>query len=496
MVTDQQVRRLFMLIKKEKSKTTAAAKAGMDPKTALKYQKSGQLPSQTKQPHVWQTRQDPFKKDWEQIKSMFAVSPGLEAKTVFAYLQRETPGKYQDGQLRTLQRRIKRWRATEGPPKEVYFPQIHTPGELSASDFTHMNFLKVTIHGEAFNHLVYHFVLTYSNWETISICFSESFESLSAGIQNALWELGGVPKRHRTDRMSSAVNKDCNPDKFTRRYQALLRHYGMEPERINARAANENGDVEQSHHRLKRAVEQALLLRGSRDFKSQEDYATFLRKILKQQNAGRQVRLEEELSVLERLPARRTNDYESLTMRVTPSSAIHVLNNTYSIHSRLIGERVQVRLFIDHLEVWYAQQMIEHLPRLRGRGKHKINYRHIIDWLVRKPGAFANYRYKADMYPSSYFRMAYDELKSSQPFRADKEYLQILKIAATEGENSTQNAIRSLLSQGNPITTDAIRDNLKNHSKIKPLTAVSVNNIDLKDYDVLLDSRQEVMVHG
>ena len=495
MVTDQQVRRLYMLIKKEKSKTTAAVKAGMDPKTALKYRKSGQLPSQIKHPHVWRTRPDPFIKDWEQIKSMFSVSPGLETKTIFTYLQRETPGKYQDGQLRTLQRRIKRWRATEGPAKEVYFPQVHIPGELSASDFTHMNCLGVTIHGDAFNHLVYHFVLTYSNWETISICFSESFESLSAGLQNALWELGGVSKRHRTDRMSSAVNKDCNPDKFTQRYKALLRHYGMEPERINARAANENGDVEQSHRQFKRAVEQALLLRGSRDFKSRQDYETFLREILKQQNAGRQIRLEEELNVLSRLPARRTNDYESLANRVTPSSTIHVLNNAYSIHSRLIGERVQVRLYIEHLEVWYAQQIVERLPRLRGRGKHKINYRHIIDWLVRKPGAFANYRYKADMYPSSYFRMAYDELKSSQPLRADKEYLQILKIAAKEGENSTQNAIRFLLSRSKPITADAVGQYIGDHSKIKPLTAVTIRNIHLKDYDVLLDSCQEVLAH-
>jgi len=267
-----------MLIKKEKSKTTAAVKAGMDPKTALKYRESGRLPSQMKQPHVWQTRSNPFAKDWDEIKGMLEVAPELESKTIFAYLQRETPGKYQDGQLRTLQRRIKRWRATEGPPKEVYFPQIHTPGALSASDFTHMSRLGVTINGEIFDHLVYHFVLTYSNWETLSICFSESFESLSAGLQNALWELGGVPNRHRTDRMSSAVNNDCNPEKFTHRYQGLLRHYGMDPERINARAANENGDAEQSHHRLKRAVEQALLLRGSRDFKSQQDYETFLKK--------------------------------------------------------------------------------------------------------------------------------------------------------------------------------------------------------------------------
>lgn len=485
-----------MLIKKEKNKTTASLKAGMDPKTALKYRKSGQLPSQIKQPHVWETRFNPFAKDWNEIKGMLAVNPGLEAKTILQYLQRENPGKYQDGQLRTLQRRIKRWRVTEGPPKEVYFPQIHFPGEISASDFTHMNSLKITINGEAFDHLVYHFVLTYSNWETASICFSESFESLSAGLQNALWELGGVPKRHRTDRMSSAVNRDCNPEKFTQRYQSLLRHYGMNPERINARMANENGDVEQSHHRLKRAVKQALMLRGSRDFKSQQDYETFLRKILKQQNAGRQVRLEEDLNVLGRLPARRTNDYELMTSRVSPSSTIHVLNNAYSMHSRLIGERVDVRLYIEHLEVWYAQRVVERLPRLRGRGKHKINYRHIIDWLVRKPGAFANYRYKADMYPSSYFRMAYDELKSSQPLRADKKYLQILKIAATEGEDLTQSAIKFLLSRGKPITVDAVRQYLGGRSKIKPLTTVTVDHIPLQDYDVLLDSCQEVMAHG
>jgi hypothetical protein len=182
--------------------------------------------------------------------------------------------------------------------------------------------------------------------------------------------------------------------------------------------------------------------------------------------------------------------------RVTPSSTIHVLNNAYSIHSRLIGEKVQVRLYIDQLEVWYAQQIVERLPRLRGRGKHKINYRHIIDWLVRKPGAFANYRYKADMYPSSYFRMAYDELKSSQPFRADKEYLQILKIAATEGEDLTQNAIRFLLSRSKPIAADAIRQYLGDRSKIKPLTAVMVEHIPLQNYDVLLDSCREVMAHG
>ena len=250
MVSDQQVRRMIMFSKEHGGKGFAAAKAGMDEKTALKYRKLGQLPSQIKAPHVWRTRLDPFGEQWDSIVEMLKVNPGLEGKTIFEYLQRDGAGKYQDGQLRTLQRRIRQWRAIEWPAKEVFFPQIHYPGDLGASDFTHMTSLGVSIQGEVLKHLVYHFVLTYSNWENVSISYSESFESLSAGLQKALWELGGVPKRHRTDRMSSAVNKECNPEKFTPRYQALLRHYGIEPERTNAGCGNENGDVEQRHNRF------------------------------------------------------------------------------------------------------------------------------------------------------------------------------------------------------------------------------------------------------
>ena len=246
MVTDQQVRRLNMLIHTESTKAIAAAKAGMDPKTALKYRKTGQLPSQLKQPHIWRTRPDPFIQEWDQIKDLLQTSPGLEAKTIFEYLQRTLNGKYQDGQLRTLQRRIKQWRALEGQAKEVFFPQIHYPGDLSASDFTHMTSLGITIQRILFKHLLYHFVLTYANWENTEICYSESFESLSEGLQASFWKLGGVPGRHRTDRLSAAVNKDCNPEKFTPRYRALLRHYRITPERTNPASGNENGDVEQS----------------------------------------------------------------------------------------------------------------------------------------------------------------------------------------------------------------------------------------------------------
>jgi hypothetical protein len=199
MVTDRQVRILMKLINKEETLAAAAAKAGMDEKTARKWRDCGMLPSEGKEERTWRTRRNPFEEVWEETREKLALNPGLEAKTLFEDLQRRYPGRFSDGQLRSFQRMVKAWRALEGPSREVFFPQVHNPGELCESDFTHMESLEVRIGGQVFEHMIYHFVLTYSNWETGSICFSESFESLSEGLQSALWELGGVPKAHRTD---------------------------------------------------------------------------------------------------------------------------------------------------------------------------------------------------------------------------------------------------------------------------------------------------------
>jgi len=487
MVTDQQVRRLWMLINGEKTQATAAVKAGMDVKTARKYLTSGTLPSQCKTAHNWRTREDPFKEAWLEVKDMISANPGLEAKTIFEYLKLKYPKEYDDGQLRTLQRRIKQWRAQEGPSKEVFFPQVHYPGELCASDFTHMSKLGVTIHREVFSHLLYHFTLTYSNWEAGSVCFSESFESLSAGFQNALWQLGGVPLRHRSDRMSAAVNKDCNPEQFTQYYQALMRHYDIEPQRTNAASANENGDIEQRHYRLKKAIEQALILRGSRNFISRVEYDEFLRGIFKQLNSGRLNRLKEELAVLHVLPYQRMDACKIIDKSVGPSSTIYVRNNTYSVHSRLIGENVRVKLYLDHIEVWHGQQMAERIPRMRGEGKHQIQYRHIIDWLVRKPGAFENYRYKSDMFPSSCFRIAYDTLKQLVPLQANKEYLKILYAAAKEGEALVEHVLRQLILENKPVSFDEIGRCIAQSRNIPLPTDVTIDPVALEAYDELLE---------
>jgi len=490
MVTDRQVRRLMEFIGKGMSLGLAAAKADMDEKTARKYRSLGKLPHEVRVDHFWRTREDPFDEYWAGVEERLRINPGLEAKTLFEDLQRRYPGRFGDGQLRTLQRRVKIWRALQGPPREVFFPQVHRPGELCQSDFTSMNSLGVTIERQPFEHLLYHFVLTYSNWEAGTICFSESFESLSEGLQNALWELGGVPEWHRTDRLSAAVQKPDQPEEFTQRYRALLDHYGLAGHKTQAESPNENGDVEQRHYRLKKAVEQSLMLRGSCDFASRQEYAVFLDKLFVQLNAGRLDRLKEESGVLRRLPPRRLDSCKRVWVRVGPSSTIRVKHNVYSVDSRLIGEEIQVRLYAEHLEVWYGQQCLETMPRLRGEGKHRIQYRHIIDWLVRKPGAFDNYRYREELFPTHRFRMAYDGLMRRHPSRAVKEYLEILHLAARENEAAVDEALRTLLDKELPISLEAVERSVGCQGRIPWPAQSVVAEVDLAAYDALLRSKE------
>jgi hypothetical protein len=487
MVTNQQVRRLFKLIQSEKDFGIAAMKAGMDEKTARKYREIGKLPSELKQEHDWRTRKNPFEDVWDSIKAMLSINPGLEAKTIFEDLQRKQPGRFADGQLRTLQRRIKHWRATEGPGKEIFFAQIHKPGELCQSDFTHMDKVGVTIGGVPFDHMIYHFVLTYSNWETGSICFSESFESLSHGLQNALWNLGGVPHRHRTDRLATAVNKETHPEEFTRRYQDLMDHYGLTPCKTNPYSPNENGDVEQRNYRFKKAVDQALLLRNNRNFRDREEYERFLSKLFGQLNAGRKDRLAKELEVLRRLPKTRIDSCKKLDLKVGPGCTIRVNHNVYSVNSRLIGEKIQVRLYMEYLEIWYGQKKIDTVPRLRGEGKYKVNYRHIIDSLVRKPGAFENYRYRDAMFPTSRFRIAYDSLKERYTVQsAASRYLKILYLAAKDSEVAVDNALTILINEGHEISKDAVQRLMTSNTPVAGPDDIHIPAIDLSSYDKLL----------
>lgn len=494
MVKDSQVRILMKLINEEKTLMTAAAKAGMSEKTARRYRRLGRLPSQCRPIHDWKTRADAFEADWPWAEELLKSNGGLEAKTLFEALQREQLGKYQDGQLRTFQRRVRQWRALQGPGKEVFFAQLYHPGQWCESDFTHMESLGVTIGGVPFEHMLYHFVLCWSSWETGTVCFSESYESLSAGLQNALWKLGGVAKYHRTDNLTSAVHHVGNPEVFTENYRGLANHYGFESYKIQPHCPHENGDIEQRHHRLKKAVDQALMLRGSRDFDSREDYERFLEHLFEQLNAGRQERLEEELKVLRRLPARRHQDLREVECQVGAFSTIRVLKNTCSLHSRLAGECVKARIHAECIEVWYAQRRIEVLPRLRGENGHYINYRHVIDQLVRKPGAFENYRYKDDLFPTSQFRIAYDLVREQHgPKQGNKQYLKILELAAQESETLVNEILRFFIRQAAPIDVDAIEEMVKARLRPPAITEIEIEPVDLKIYDQLLEYEEALV---
>jgi len=491
MVTDRQYGRLMRLIQEEQTLATAAAKAGMDEKTARKYRKLGRLPSQVKKERTWRTRKDAFGEVWPEVEKMLQVDEGLEAKTVFEYLGRQYPGQFQEHELRTLQRRVKVWRARCGPAQEVMFVQQHRPGRQGQSDFTHMGALGVQIGGQRFDHLLYHFTLTYSNWESVTVCFSESFESLSTGVQNGLWELGAVPEDHRTDSLTAAVNNLKEEDEFSERYQGLMRHYGMTCSHNNPGRGHENGDVEQSHYRFKKAVEQELMLRGSREFQSREGYETFLNEILVRRNGGRREKLREELAVMRRLPERRTEDWSHWAGKVSAFSTVNVKHNTYSVDSRLIGERIEVRVHAERLEVWYGGQCIERIPRMRGTGGHHIQYRHIIDSLVRKPGAFANYRYQSDLFPGVRFRVAYDYLREQDPAGADRQYVGILHVAAQESEQRVDEALQDLIERGESITAERVKEWVTS-AIVFDCRQVDIQPIELALYDSLLGQAEEV----
>ena len=450
MITDAQVRLLMRMLKKGLPLMTAAAKAGMSEGTARKYRRLGRLPSEARVAHTWRTREDPFEAVWPEVEGLLEADAGLQAKTVFEELGRRYPGRFQAGQLRTLQRRFRDWRALRGAAREVYFAQRHHPGEQSQSDFTDLRALGVSIAGAAFAHLAYHFVLTYSNWESVKLCYTETFEALSEGLQEALWRLGGVPVEHRTDNLSAATHElaKSRGRGLTRRYRELLEHYGLRGSTNTPGRAHENGDVESAHRGFKNALDQRLRLRGSRDFESIEGYWDWVETVVAERNAVRAGRLAEERAVLRALPARALATYREEEVTVKRWGVIRVSGKVYSLPSRLIGHRVRVRVHANHLEVRYRGALVARPERVRGEGIEGIDYRHVVHSLLRKPGAFRRYVYREAMFPTPVFRRAYDTLVARSAKWADLEYIRILHLSATTMQCEVEAALGALLEDG------------------------------------------------
>ncbi|HEY7616678.1 MAG TPA: IS21 family transposase, partial [Terriglobales bacterium] len=313
------------------------------------------------------------------------------------------------------------------------------------------------------------------------------------GLQNALWELGAVPGEHRTDSLSAAVNNLKDKAEFTARYAGLLAHYQLQASHTSPGRAHENGDVEQSHYRFKRAVDQALSLRGSRDFSSREEYTEFLRVLLLRRNAVRRERVTVEVEVLRALPERRLEDHGAERLKVTRNSTINVRRNIYSVPSQLIGEEVEVRVFAERLAVWYGGVCVAEMERLRGTGGQAINYRHVIHSLVRKPGAFAHYRYQQSLFPRLIFRVAYDQLREQYPATAERQYVKLLELAAQGSEERVANALRQLVDNGTVISFERVATLCRSkEAAVLPANQMLLPAaIELAGYDALLTPQQE-----
>jgi len=490
-VTDHQMR-LFMQHRQTNTVAVAAAKASMSRATGHRIAKKARLPSTSKVPRG-RRRPDPLGEIFDaEVVPMLRAAPGLRPVAVFEEVVRRHP-ELGSGIRRTLERRIRAWRAVNGPEQDVIFRQTHEPGRSGLSDFTDMADLGVTVAGVALEHRLYHFRLAYSGFEHAHVILGgESFVALAEALQNALWTLGGAPFQHRTDSLSAAfrnLDRDAQED-LTTRYEALCAHYGMTPTRNNAGVAHENGSVESSHGHLKRALADALLLRASAEFPDLGTYRAFVDGIVGLRNTRNAKRIEAERPHLQRLPDRRTCDYEDVTVRVTSSGGFRLRKVFYSVPSRLIGHRLRVRLYDDRLDVFVGGTHVITLtrgrPRPDGRDDSVVSYHHVIHALRRKPMALLGLVYRDQLFPREAYRQAFDALLAARPEReACRMTVALLALAHERGcEAELASRLAEILQAGLLPDLDELRARFGPDPSSMP--HVTVAPASLASYECLL----------
>ena len=427
----------YMVERRHHTQATAAAKAGISERSARRIETDPRLPSQKKDPRHWRTRSDPLEPVWARVEVLLKID-GIMSVTIFETLQDEFGEEaVPDGLRRTLERRIARWRALNGAEKEIFFPQRHEVGRQGLSDFTVCDELGITIAGERFAHRLYHFRLACSGWQHAAVVLGgESFAALSEHLQDALWKLGGVPAEHRSDSLSAAYkNLDAVAQRdFTSSYEDLCRHYGMTATRNNRGEAHENGSIEGAHTHLKRRLDQALRRRGSRDFASVEAYRAFIEKEVAKQNRRRSALVDEERRALAALPPRRTTDFTMVSVDVTRNGTISIERVTYSVPSRLVGQRLHAHIHDDRIELFLGPDKVMTTTRVRikrpDRG-HSIDFRHLIGNLRRKPQALRYLVYRDALFPSHAYLRAWQAFDAKLEARkACRDTVALLDIAA------------------------------------------------------------------
>ena len=494
-VTDQQVR-VYMTDRRHYSQRSAAARAGFSERTARRLEADPRPPSQRK-PDRGRTVPDPLEAVWETVLvPILERDPAVQAVTLLRHLQMTDPDAFPDDRVRrTLERRVRDWRALHGPERDVIFRQTPEPGRMALSDFTDTTELGVTVAGQPLAHRLFHFVLAYSGWEHAAVVLGgESFTALAENLQNALWTLGGVPHEHRTDSLSAAyrnLDADATAD-VTDRYEAFCAHYGMLASRNNPGEAHENGAVEAHNNHLKVALDQGLILRGSRDFADLADWRRFVDELVARRNRRRENAVRTEMGALGPLPARRTTDFTEVVARVTRTGGFLVHGVFYSAPSQLVGKRLRVHVYDDRIEAFLGTSRVVTHPRHRARRDgarvHCVNYRHVIHALRRKPQALAGSVYRDGLFPRTEYAEAWTALSAGLPRKeACRRMVDLLWLAHDEGcEAELATLIALSLEQGQLPKAGILKQHLAPRQRTLP-NDTPVELTDLASFDALLE---------
>ena len=496
-VTDQQVR-VYMQDRHRHSQRVAAARAGFSERTGRRIDVDPRLPSQ-RQPKRGRTVPDPLEAVWEPVLlPILERDPAVQAVTLLRHLQMADADAFPDDRIRrTLERRVRAWRALHGAARDVIFRQTPEPGRMALSDFTDAAELGVTIAGAPFPHRLFHFVMAYSGWEHAAVVLGgESFPALAQNLQTALWTLGGVPREHRTDSLSAAyrnLDADAATD-VTRRYDDFCAHYGLLASRCNPGEPHENGSVEAHNRHLKTALAQALILRGSRDFDDVADWRRFVDQLVARRNRRRDAAVRIEAATLRPLPARRTTDFTEAVARVTRTGGFLVNSVFYSAPSRLIGQRLRVHVYDDRIEAYLGATLVVAHPRLRRRGDgvrlHRVDYRHVIHALRRKPQALAGSVYRDGLFPRTEYAAAWASLAAALPQRdACRRMVELLWLAHEETcEAELATLIAEDLTAERLPEAKTLRQRLTPRRRSLPAD-VPVALTTLASFDALLEAR-------
>jgi hypothetical protein len=496
-ITSKQIEIYMNMRKKGYPQVASTAKAGFSERSGRDIEHGKRREPGAKR--TWVTRQCPFVEVWEAEIIPLLKQGVYQATFVLEELQRKYAGKFTHAVLRSLQRKMRRWRALHGTDKPVIFLQIHEPGQLGVSDFTHPKDIAVTINKEALEHIFYHFRLPYSGWNYVRVFegVGEPYTAFAQGLQEALHAIGGTPVAHRTDSLSASfknLNVEAGND-LTERYAALAEHYGMKATRINPGKGHENGTIESSHRHLKDRIRQMLIIRGHNDFSSLDEYQLFIQEVTRQHNCRHVKNLEIECAALQPLPITKAAEYTEAVAVVSSTSTIDIKKVTYTVPSRLIGQRLHVKIYHEKLECYVGSVRAltldrQHIP-VHGRRARVINYTHVMGSLVKKPGAFLNYRFRNDLLPNDNYRVIWKHLQNTMsPKESCKIIVGLLHIAATHNcENELATHVLDLIEKKQQLKLTNLQDRF-NQRSVPILPVIQVMQPSLASYNSMIPCQQ------